>query len=420
MDIVAIALVLAAIFAWGIISARAAAISTPIFFVAVGVVMAGGLKLVHLEPDPHSTKVIAELTLVWVLFADASRVRFSDLREDLGHYVRLLAIGLPLTTAFGTVAAAVVLGVSPWYALLLGAALAPTDAALGSAVMSDRRVPYRVRQTLNVESGLNDGIATPIVTVALAAIATEAGLAHEGTTHALLGLLLGAVTGGLLGALGGILLRSAGRRGWGSEEFAGPAVLALSLLAFLCALLVGANGFVAAFVAGSAFGALAGRGEEREVYYVEQTCGLASMICWLLFGAVAVPTLAGDWNWQILVYAVLSLTVIRMLPVAISLLGARMDWSTVLFIGWFGPRGLASIVFALLTLEELRGAPGPVGEVVATIGLTILLSVVFHGLTAQPLAGRYAATHRADVEMAERPEPSLRHFVSPPSRRNVP
>jgi sodium/hydrogen antiporter len=413
MDIAALSLILAAIFAWGVISARAAVISTPIFFVAMGLILAEGLRLVELAPDPHSTKVIAEVTLVWVLFADASRVRFSDLREDFGHCVRLLAIGLPLTTALGTAAAVTVLGLSPWYALLVGAALAPTDAALGSAVMSDRRVPYRVRQTLNVESGLNDGIATPIVTVAIAAIAAEADLAHAGAAHGLTGLVLGALTGAVLGALGGMLLRSAGRRGWSSDEFAGPSVLALALLAYLCATLVGANGFVAAFAAGSAFGAFAGRGEEREVYYVEQTCGLASMICWLLFGAIAVPTIAESWSWQILVYALLSLTVIRMLPVALSLLGARLDWATVLFIGWFGPRGLASIVFALLALEDLHGVPGPIEEVVATIGLTVLLSVLLHGLTAQPLARRYASSQQADQEPAEHPEPALRRFVSP-------
>jgi NhaP-type Na+/H+ or K+/H+ antiporter len=184
--------------------------------------------------------------------------------------------------------------------------------------MSDRRVPYRVRQTLNVESGLNDGIATPVVTVALAAITAEAGVAHEGPGHALLGLLLGALTGTMLGALGGVLVRSARQRRWSSEEFSGPAVLALALLAFLLATLIDANGFVAAFVAGSAFGALTARGEEREVYYVEQTCGLASMISWLLFGALAVPDIAADWDWHIGLYAVLSLTVIRILPVAIS------------------------------------------------------------------------------------------------------
>jgi NhaP-type Na+/H+ or K+/H+ antiporter len=417
MDIAALSLILAAIFGWAIISARAAAISTPIFFVAIGLLLAEGLKLVRLEPDPHSTKLVAEVTLVWVLFADASRVRLSDLREDLGHYLRLLAIGLPLTTALGTAAAVAVLDVSPWYAVFVGAALAPTDAALGSAVMSDGRVPYRVRQTLNVESGLNDGIVTPVVTFALLAIAADAGLVHqEGPLHAGLALVLGAVTGLVLGGLGGILLRFAGRRGWSSEEFAGPALLALSLLAFLTAMLISANGFVAAFLAGSSFGAFAGKRGEREVYYLEQTCGLASMVSWLLFGALAVPAMAEDWSWRILLYAVLSLTVIRMVPVAISLLGARMDWSTVLFIGWFGPRGLASIVFALIALEDLHGVPGPLDEVIGTIGLTVLLSVFAHGLTAQPLAARYAAAHPAQPEPIAYPEPALRRLVSPSSK----
>jgi NhaP-type Na+/H+ or K+/H+ antiporter len=186
---------------------RAAIISTPIFFVAVGLLMAEGLRLIDLQLDPHRTKIITEVTLVWVLFADASRVRVSDLREDLRYYVRLLAIGLPLTTALGTAAAATILGFSTWYALLVGAALAPTDAALGSAVMSDRRVSYRVRQTLNVESGLNDGIATPIVMVALTAIAVQAGFGHDGAAHGLSGLVVGALTGAGLGALGGMLLR---------------------------------------------------------------------------------------------------------------------------------------------------------------------------------------------------------------------
>jgi NhaP-type Na+/H+ or K+/H+ antiporter len=232
----------------------------------------------------------------------------------------------------------------------------------------------------------------------------------------LLGLALGVVVGALLGALGGVLLRWAAQRGWSSEEFAGPAVLALSLLTYLCAIPIGANGFVAAFVAGSAFGALAGRRGETEIYYVEQTCGLASMICWLIFGALAVPNVAEDWSWRIFLYAVLSLTVIRMLPVAISLLGARMDWRTVAFIGWFGPRGLASIVFALIALEDLHGLPGPLDDVVATIALTVVLSVVIHGVTAQPLAGRYAATHPVHLEPVEHPEPTLRRLVSPPRK----
>ena len=216
------------------------------------------------------------------------------------------------------------LGLSPWYAVLLGAALAPTDAALGATVMTDERVRYRIRQTLNVESGLNDGIATPVVTTAIAVIVLQAGSTTDfGLAAALLGLPIGVVVGLAIGIAGGTSLRIAHKRGWSSEAIAGPAVLALALLAFVIATLLLANGYVAAFVAGMAFGASAGRGGTAEVYYVEQTCGLASMLCWMLFGALAVPTLAADWSWRILLYAVISLTVVRMVPVALALFGSR-------------------------------------------------------------------------------------------------
>jgi NhaP-type Na+/H+ or K+/H+ antiporter len=171
MELAALCLTLVGIVLWAGISTRAAVISTPIFFVAVGLMLAEGLHLFDLETDSHQVKIIAEVTLVWVLFADASRIRMSDLRADLGRCIRLLGLGLPLTIAFGAVAGYMLLGISPWYALLLGAALAPTDAALGSAVMSDQRVPQPVRRVLNVQSGLNDEIATPVVMVALAGIA---------------------------------------------------------------------------------------------------------------------------------------------------------------------------------------------------------------------------------------------------------
>jgi NhaP-type Na+/H+ or K+/H+ antiporter len=420
VEIGSLCLILAAVFGWGMLSARAAAISTPIFFVATGVVMTEGLALLSVEPDTHLIKVVAEVTLVWVLFADASRVRIAELRADRGLYLRLLALGLPMTMALGAVLAAVVLGIGPWYALLVGAALAPTDAALGSAVMSDRRVPRRVRQALNVESGLNDGIATPVVTVAIAGIATAAGFESEGAQHALVGLLLGVVLGMLIGACGGAVLRVARRRGWSSDEFAGPAVLALALLAYLTAILIDANGFVAAFVAGIAYGAFAGRGGEREVYYVEQTCGLASMISWFAFGAVIIPAMAAGWTWQILIYAVLSLTAIRMVPVALALAGSGMDKATVGFVGWFGPRGLASIVFALIALEDLHDLPGPIEEVVGAIGLTVLLSVLAHGLSARPLAGRYAASRGSQSDAVQHPEPAVRRFVSQTPGRHRP
>src|SRR4051794_17620037 len=229
-----------------------AVITTPMFFVAIGLLLAQGLHLLDLDLDPHLAKIIAEVTLVLVLFADASRVKLRELSLDRGRYFRLLGLGLPLTMALGALTASYVLGLSFWYAVLVGAALAPTDAALGSAVMSDRRVPKRVRHTLNVESGLNDGIATPVVTLALAALGSQAGLALRGLpSRALLGLLLGTAIGVLVGAAGGVLLRQARRYGWSSEELTGPAVLALSLLAYVVAGAPPAHGVVAAVVGGS-------------------------------------------------------------------------------------------------------------------------------------------------------------------------
>jgi NhaP-type Na+/H+ or K+/H+ antiporter len=418
MQLPALGLILAAVFAWAVVSGRARVISAPIFFVAVGLLLAEGVKLLHLAPDPHLTKLLAEVTLVWVLFADASRVQISTLRHDARRYLRLLGLGLPLTVALGTLLAMVLLDLSPWYAVLLGAALAPTDAALGAAVMTDRRIPSSIRQTLNVESGLNDGLATPIVTTALAAIVIQSGAESGfGLVQAALGLPLGVVVGLAIGIAGGTSLRLAHRRGWSSDDIAGPAVLALALLSFVLATLLLANGYVAAFVAGIAFGSTAGRGGETEVYYVEQTCGLASMLCWLLFGAVAVPRLGADWSWQILVYALASLTVIRILPVVLALIGDRLDWRSKVFVGWFGPRGLASVVFALIALEDLHAISGAVDVVVATIGLTVLASVVLHGLTAQPLVTRYAARHATDTTVEAPATVPVRHLIRPRARQ---
>jgi sodium/hydrogen antiporter len=384
-----LAVVLATVFLWGVLSARAAQadLSAPIVFVAAGFVYADVFDVLEFAGGHELVKLVAEVTLVWLLFADAAGVDLSRFRTDLGMYVRLLGVGLPLTVGLGTLVGVGVLGLSPWAALFLGSALAPTDAALGAAVMSNPRVPSRIRRMLNVESGLNDGIATPMVLVAIAGVAADVGI--EGVHapgRAVVALLVGLLVGVSVGVLGGVLTRRARRRGWLSEEFAGPAVLALALLSYTCALVVDGNGFVAAFVSGLVFGGTAGRGGEKEVYFVEQSGELASVLSWLVFGALAVPTI-GDWlDWRVVVYAVLSLTVVRMLPVALSLLGAGVDRAGVAFIGWFGPRGLASVIFAMIALEDLHAAAD---EMVATIALTVLLSVLAHGLSATPLAKRY-------------------------------
>ena len=401
MEVLSLTLVLAAIFGWCVLASRLqrVGLTAPIVFVAAGFVLAEGLEILDLALEPHLVKVIAEVTLVWVLFADASLVRPSQFRRDLGMYGRLLGVGLPLTVALGTATALVLLDVDLWAALLIGAALAPTDAALGASVMSNPAVPDKVRRALNVESGLNDGIATPIVLVAIAGVAASEGIAGvESPSRAVLALLVGVLAGAAVGGLGGAATRVARGRGWLSEELAGPAVLTLALLAYTGALLVDGNGFVAAFVGGLVFGGVAGRGGEKEIYFVEQSGALASMISWLIFGALVVPVIGDSWTPKVLVYAVLSLTVIRMLPVALALAGAGVDRFGVAFVGWFGPRGLASVIFALLAVEDLHDAGK---DLVAVIAFTVLLSVIAHGFSAGPLSSRFTKS-RATAEGARR------------------
>jgi sodium/hydrogen antiporter len=392
VEAAAVLVISTAVVLWGAVSARLerADLSAPIVFVAVGAVLSAA-GLVEATTAPETFKPLVEITLVWVLFSDAARVPLQDLRADAGRYVRLLAFGLPLTVVAGWGLAAWLfpdLGI--WLVLLIGAALAPTDAALGVPVVTNPAVPSRVRRLISVESGLNDGIATPVVMVALAGAASAEGLADApGLAEALLELAIGAGVGVAAGSGGGGLLRWARHSGWMAEDFAGAAVLALALAAYAAALVAHGNGFVAAFCGGLAFGAAAGRRGPTELVFPEQTGGLVSLLVWLAFGAIAVPIMVDGASWATVLYAVLSLTVVRMAPVSLALLGAGLDRHTVLFIGWFGPRGLASLLFALLAIDQLGSAAD---EAVTVIALTVLVSVLAHGLSAAPLADRYGRT----------------------------
>jgi NhaP-type Na+/H+ or K+/H+ antiporter len=386
-----LAIVTALIFAWGALSAKLQRfdVTAPITFVIAGVVLTHGvLSPLGFTPAPETVKALAEITLVLVLFSDASRVGLRDLRHDMGLCVRLLAVGLPLTIGLGTLLALVLLpGISGWLALLAGAALAPTDAALGANMMTNPAVPARIRRLINVESGLNDGIATPFVLVAVAGAATAEHAAGPGVGQAAAELVLGVLIGAAVGGTGGYLIKVARRRGWLAEGFAGAAVLALAACAYACALALHGNGFISAFVGGLAFGAIGGRRSEGLMPFVEETGGLVSLLVWLAFGAIAVVPALKGLNWQTGLYAVLSLTLIRMLPVSVALAGGGLGRVAVAFVGWFGPRGLASVVFALVALEDL--GPSGAAPAVAVITVTVLLSVLVHGVTADPLARRY-------------------------------
>ena len=389
MEVTAVLVVMTAIFVWGTFSVRLTRsdLTAPIVFVAVGGLL-GALDLIAPSSAPETLKPLVEVTLVWVLFSDAARVPARQFRRELGRYARLLGIGLPLTVLAGWgLAAWLFPGLGVWLALLVGAALAPTDAALGVPVVTNPVVPAPVRRLITVESGLNDGIVTPVVMLAIAGAASADGLeGASGPGEAVVELALGALVGAAVGGAGGWLLRWARRRRWVAEKFAGIAVLALALVAYAAALALSANGFVAAFCGGLAFGALAGRRGPAELVFIDQAGDLVALLVWLAFGAIAGPIMVGHLGLTTVVYAVLSLTVVRMVPVALASIGAGLGRDTVLFVGWFGPRGLASLVFALLALEELGPAAD---EALVVIGLTVLLSVLAHGFTAAPLATRY-------------------------------
>jgi NhaP-type Na+/H+ or K+/H+ antiporter len=379
-------------------------ITGPMVFVAAGTVLGpGGLAVLPVALGDETVLTITELTLALLLFADASTVRLRDVEGDSGLPRRLLFAGLPLTIATGALLAYLVFPAVGWAAAALVATiLAPTDAALGLAVVTNKAVPVRIRRALNVESGLNDGIATPFVTLFVAAVAAEEALG--GTAwgwEAVKQVGLAIVAAIVVGYLGGWLLSVAVARGWTSDVSEQIAILAMALLAYEGSVAIGGNGFIAAFVGGLLFGA-ATRGRLRAPVQFTETLGLAaSFLVWSLFGALFVGALlTQDFAIRPIVYAVLSLTVIRMVPVAIALFGTRLRPATVAFMGWFGPRGLASVVFLLIALEEIEHA-GDGGLLVAAVTWTILLSVVAHGVSASGLAAAYGRSIRRAGDVAE-------------------
>ena len=385
-------------------------ITAPMVFTAAGLVV--GVEALDLV-DPSATgtgvKTLAEATLTVVLFSDASRIDLSALRRTLGIPARLLGIGLPLTLAAGFVVALALLGeLAGPEALLVAIILAPTDAALGQTVVTSPRLPARVRQSLNVESGLNDGICVPLFVVALAVAQAEDGAIGNGHAVEIVVEKLGyGVLGGVLaGAVAAAVVIYAGERRFVSAPWLQIVPLAGALLAFGFAEAIGGSGFIGAFVGGIVFGGIRRHRGGDVSYLMEQTGAVLAAVTFVVFGAVLLGPAIGDLTWQIGVYAVLSLTLVRMIPVALAMLGTGASRPTVGFLGWFGPRGAASIVFALLLLEE-GGLPND-DLILATVFVTVGLSVLAHGATAAPLSSRYAdwleersRSDKTDVESGE-------------------
>jgi NhaP-type Na+/H+ or K+/H+ antiporter len=390
------------ILAFGLISGRieSSGITPPIVFVLLGLLVGQwGLRVVPSEIETPLVHMLATVTLVVVLFTDASRIDLKLLQREHNLPVRLLTIGLPLTIAVGTLVAAHLLqSISLWEAALLAAILAPTDAALGQAVVNSPSLPVRIRQTLNVESGLNDGLALPVVLIFLSLAAGQHNKeSADWIWFALMQVGLGPLSGIVVGLVGGKLVMWGQRTGWMNHSFQDLSSLGLSLLAFTTAELVGGNGFIAAFCAGLTLGNTARSICTCLFEFAEAEGQLLTLLVFMVFGAIVLPEAMEHFHWLHVLYALLSLTIIRMLPVAVSMFGSQLRWVTVLFLGWFGPRGIASILYALLLLE---GSSVPGKEVILSVVMTtVLLSVFVHGLTAFPGSQWYAG-HTAKLKLS--------------------
>jgi len=394
-------------------------VTAPIAFVAAGAVLSIVVPVAVEGTAAVEVRAVAEVTLALILFHDAAQVRPRQIEGDRGLVVRLLLVGLPLTVAVGYMGALLVFPAMPvMVALLLAAALAPTDAGLGAATVLNPVVPVRVRRVLNVESGLNDGLITPVVLFAIAAIAGEEGLrTGSSVVQAVVDLSVGAVLGAGVGAAGGLLLGWSRSRNLSTSDTRSLGVLVLPILAYCLVALVGGNGFVACFIAGTAFTASASWVDDEESA-LDGTEGLSELLgfaVWLVFGLAALPLLWGHVGWREMLFAALSLTVFRIVPVAVCLIGTGMRVRSVAFIGWFGPRGLASVVFALLAVEDLD-LDDSLRTAISVIALTVLLSVILHGSTADILARRYGGWIRRTsppTETAPATEPRTRRSLVP-------
>jgi len=368
-------------------------LSGPIVFVAFGLAVGPhGLGVLQVGADAGKLRVIAEITLAYVLFTEAANANLGVLRRNLMIPERLLLIGLPLTIGLGFGVGVVIFPELSLLAVaLLATMLAPTDAALGKPVVTNPAVPAPIRESLNFESGLNDGICVPVLFVFLG---LAIGMEVQGGTfvHALRivaeQLGIGLAVGLSLTAAAAWVLRTAASRGWVTPHWIQIPVVTLAAASFAVAHEFGGSGFVACFAGGLLAGAMAKEHKHQLLAAAEGTGEVLALLTWVTFGAAVVGQVAAEFTWQIVLYSVLSLTVIRMVPVYLSLAGTGMGIEGKLFTGWFGPRGLASIVFIIIVLNE--NLPGE--RVLALVVVcTVILSVIAHGLTANPIVAALGA-----------------------------
>lgn len=380
---------------FGLVSQRlqSTPITGPMLFAGFGLLVGPAyFDLIELQISNTALELLAEITLILVLFSDAAGIDLRQLRRDHNLPVRMLAIGMPLSIALGTVVAlSLFTSLSLWEAALLVAILTPTDAALGQAVVINRVVPVRIRQALNVESGLNDGIGLPFVLIfaSLASASYDIADARQWIIFGLTQVTLGPLAGIVVGYVGAKLLAHCYRIGWVSETGEGVLALALAFAAFAGAEMLHGNGFIAAFVAGLTFANTLAHKCQFVYEFAETEGQILVLATFMAFGIVMIPLGWPDITFTHVLFAAIILTVVRMISTWVALLGTGIRSVTCLFLGWFGPRGLASVLFVLLILEHAEIANKSV--VFSAVMITVMLSIVLHGVTAGPGARWYGA-----------------------------
>ncbi len=420
MEPAEIAVVGAVVIAFAAVSMRIERwpLTMPMVFTALGLV-AATTDVIDIDADAEAIALLSEITLAVILFSDAVRIDLRRLRRHLAIPVRLLGIGLPLTIILGAFVNSLLFPDLPLAQVaLLAAVLAPTDAALGSAVVEDDGVPARERLALNVESGVNDGMVVPVVAILTALVIDESRSSAQWIGFVAQQIGWGVGLGVVVGGLSITVLRAANSRGWADARFEQLATFAVPMIALFGAQALSGNSFIAAFVAGLTFGSF-GAANDRDVdvaessghalserldAFTEDAAQLLAIGAFFVFGNVLLPEVWGAITLPVAVCAVMTLTVGRMLPVWISLIGTSMPPVSRLFVGWFGPRGLASIVFGLLLLEEIESIEGAGEQLFAVIAVTVTASILLHGASAAPGAGAYGRwAQRNEDEMM--PEP---------------
>jgi len=363
--------------------------SLPMLFTIFGFLIGNQvLGWVPITFEEHSVHILATLALILVLFTDAARIKLDLLARYHDIPLRTLLIGMPLVILAGTLVAYYLLGLTFWQSALLASLLAPTDAALGQAVLDDEDVPIRIRQGINIESGLNDGLALPIVLIFMSFNKLDLQLSVAYWMEFIAyQLVLGPLVGILVGYISGTVLMYSRKYNWIKKSYEELASIGIALLAYGVADWVGGNGFGAAFFAGIVLGNYF-RGICPCLWeFAEAEGSLVTLLTFLIFGAAMVPLCWVYFSWSVILYAILSLTFIRMIPILISLTGAGLRLDTQLFIGWFGPRGIASILFGIVILEA---TVLPIYErLMGIVSVTVLFSVFLHGATAYPFSRWY-------------------------------